>query len=149
MSNKKVWLITGAGRGLGLDIAKAALAAGHNVVATGRNLEKVTKELECSERLLVVKLDVTNPGDAEAAVKSAIERFGAIDVLVNNAANFYAGFFEELTQEQIGRQLSASLIGPGSEFSKSYKGHLKSEAIIGLKLAAAIISFAGFPTTAF
>ena len=109
---EKVWLITGAGRGLGLDIAKATLAAGYNVVATGRNTEKVSKALGSSERLLIVKLDVTNPGDAEATVKSAVERFGAIDVLVNNAASFYAGFFEELTQEQIGQQLSASLIGP-------------------------------------
>ena len=112
MTTSKIWLITGAGRGMGVDIAKAALAAGHNVVATGRNTEKVAKALGNSADLLVVKLDITKPADAEAAVKAAVDRFGRIDVLVNNAANFYAGFFEELSPEQIERQLSTSLIGP-------------------------------------
>jgi len=112
MSNKKVWFITGAGRGMGVDIAKAALGAGYNVVATGRNIDKVGKALGTAERLLITKLDVTNLADAEASVKAAVDKFGTIDVLVNNAANFYAGYFEELTPEQIERQLAASLIGP-------------------------------------
>ena len=112
MTSKKVWFITGAGRGLGVDIAKAALAAGHQVVATGRNTDRVAKALGKSAELLVVKLDITKPADAESAVKAAIDRFGRIDVLVNNAANFYAGFFEELTPEQMARQLSTSLVGP-------------------------------------
>ena len=108
----KVWVITGAGRGMGLSIAKAALAAGHKVVATGRNTDKVALAVGESENLLVVKLDVTSPADAEAAVKAVIDRFGRIDVLVNNAASFYAGYFEELTPEQMERQLATSLLGP-------------------------------------
>jgi len=112
MSGKKVWFITGAGRGLGVDIAKAALAAGNAVVATGRNTDAVSKAVVQAEDLLVAKLDITNPADAEAAVKAAVDRFGRIDVLVNNAANFYAGYFEELTPEQIERQLATGLIGP-------------------------------------
>jgi NAD(P)-dependent dehydrogenase (short-subunit alcohol dehydrogenase family) len=112
MNNKKVWLITGAGRGMGLDIAKAALAAGHDVVATGRDTGKVAKAIGSAENLLVVKLDVTKPSDAEAAAQAAIEKFGRIDVLVNNAANFVAGFFEELTQQEIERQVNTSLFGP-------------------------------------
>ena len=68
--------------------------------------------METPPDLLVVKLDVTSPADAEAAVKAAIDRFGRIDVLVNNAASFYAGYFEELTPEQMERQLATSLIGP-------------------------------------
>ncbi len=108
----KVWFITGAGRGMGVDIAKAALAAGHKVVATGRNTDKVAEALGKSANLLIVKLDITKPADAESAVKAAVDKFGRIDVLVNNAANFYAGFFEELTPEQMERQLSTSLIGP-------------------------------------
>jgi NAD(P)-dependent dehydrogenase (short-subunit alcohol dehydrogenase family) len=111
MSNK-VWFITGAGRGMGVDITKAALVAGHKVVATGRNRDNVTKAIGKSENLFVVKLDVTSVADAEAAVKAAIEKFGRIDVLVNNAANFYAGFFEELSIEQINKQLQTSLMGP-------------------------------------
>jgi NAD(P)-dependent dehydrogenase (short-subunit alcohol dehydrogenase family) len=112
MDNNKVWLITGAGRGMGVDITKAALAAGNKVVATGRNTDSVAKAIGESENLLVVKLDVTKSTDAEAAVNAAIKKFGHIDVLVNNAANFYAGFFEELTMEQIEKQLQTSLIGP-------------------------------------
>jgi NAD(P)-dependent dehydrogenase (short-subunit alcohol dehydrogenase family) len=112
MNNNKVWFITGAGRGLGLDITKAALAAGYNVVATGRNTDRVAKAIGEGENLLVVKLDVTQPADAEAAVTAAVDRFGRIDVLVNNAANFYAGFFEELSMEQIDQQLKTSLYGP-------------------------------------
>jgi NAD(P)-dependent dehydrogenase (short-subunit alcohol dehydrogenase family) len=108
----KVWLITGAGRGLGVDLAKAALTEGHQVVATGRNADKVAKALGKSPELLVVKLDITKPADAESAVKAAVNQFGRVDVLVNNAANFYAGFFEELSPEQMDQQLSTSLVGP-------------------------------------
>jgi NAD(P)-dependent dehydrogenase (short-subunit alcohol dehydrogenase family) len=112
MVTNRVWLITGAGRGLGVDIAKAAMAAGHKVVATGRDTAKVAKALGESADLLVVKLDITKPSDAESAAEATVRRFGRIDVLVNNAANFYAGFFEELTPEQMERQLSTSLVGP-------------------------------------
>src|SRR5438270_1276340 len=112
MSNRKVWFITGAGRGMGADIAKAALAAGHAVVASARDVGRVSKALGQSNDLLAVKLDVTSRADADAAVRAAVERFGRIDVLVNNAASFYAGYFEELTPEQMDRQLAASLIGP-------------------------------------
>jgi NAD(P)-dependent dehydrogenase (short-subunit alcohol dehydrogenase family) len=108
----KVWLITGAGRGMGVEIAKAALATGHKVVATGRNTDKVAQAFGKSAELFVVKLDITNPTDTESAVKASVDKFGRIDVLVNNAANFYAGFFEELTPEQMERQLTTSLIGP-------------------------------------
>jgi NAD(P)-dependent dehydrogenase (short-subunit alcohol dehydrogenase family) len=111
-TDKKTWFVTGAGRGMGVDFAKAALAAGHNVVATGRNPDAVREALDPADELLAVKLDVTSPEHAEAAVTAAVDRFGGIDVLVNNAANFYAGYFEELTPEQMARQLATSLVGP-------------------------------------
>ena len=112
MTDKRTWLITGAGRGMGVDFANAALAASHNVVATGRNPDAVAKAVGETDQLLVVKLDVTNSQDAETTVQAAIDRFGAIDVLVNNAASFEAGFFEELTPEQIERQFAVSVMGP-------------------------------------
>jgi NAD(P)-dependent dehydrogenase (short-subunit alcohol dehydrogenase family) len=112
MATKKVWLITGAGRGMGVDIAKAALAAGHAVVATGRDPKKVTEALGGHDDLLVVKLDVTRPEDAQSAVQAAVRRFGRIDVLVNNAGNFYAGYFEELSPEQVRNQIETLLFGP-------------------------------------
>ena len=112
MTSDKTWFITGAGRGMGADFAKAALAAGHNVVATGRTPDTVANALGNADNLLVVKLDVASSDDARAGVRAATDRFGAIDVLVNNAASFYAGFFEELTPEQMQQQITTSLIGP-------------------------------------
>jgi len=112
MKNKKVWFVTGAGRGMGVDIVKAALAAGHEVVATGRDTAGVEKAVGKSGNLMVVKLDITRLADAEAAMKAALERFGQIDVLVNNAGNFFAGYFEELAPEEIEKQISTNLIGP-------------------------------------
>ena len=112
MSEQKVWLVTGAGRGLGVDIAKAALAAGHAVVATGRDPRKVASAIGDHDNLLVLKLDVTRSLDAETCVAAAVAKFGRIDVLVNNAGNFFAGFFEELSPEQIRSQIETLLFGP-------------------------------------
>jgi NAD(P)-dependent dehydrogenase (short-subunit alcohol dehydrogenase family) len=112
MTDKKVWFITGAGRGMGVYIAKAALAAGNAVVATGRTPDAVTKAVGAADSLLVVRLDVTRPEDAEAAVTAAVDRFGRIDVLVNNAGNFYAGFFEEITPQDFRAQVENLLFGP-------------------------------------
>jgi NAD(P)-dependent dehydrogenase (short-subunit alcohol dehydrogenase family) len=112
-TDKKVWIVTGAGRGMGVDIAKAALAAGNAVVATGRRPEAVERALGgAQDDLQVVKLDVTSPADAEAAVQAAVERFDRIDVLVNNAGNFYAGFFEEISPEDFRAQIETTLFGP-------------------------------------
>lgn len=97
---------------MGTDIARAALAAGHAVVATGRNPEKVAHAIGPREDLLAVKLDVTDPADAAAAIQAAVDRFGRIDVLVNNAGNFYAGFFEEITPEDFRRQVETTMFGP-------------------------------------
>jgi NAD(P)-dependent dehydrogenase (short-subunit alcohol dehydrogenase family) len=113
MPDKKVWFITGAGRGMGVDIAKAALDAGNAVVATGRRPEAVEQALGgAQDELLVVKLDITSPDDAQAAVQATVERFGRIDVLVNNAGNFYAGFFEEISPEDFRVQIETTLFGP-------------------------------------
>jgi NAD(P)-dependent dehydrogenase (short-subunit alcohol dehydrogenase family) len=112
MTDKKVWFITGAGRGMGVDIATAALAAGNAVVASGRNPDAVIKALGEADDLLAVKVDVTDPTDAQAAVQAAVERFGRIDVLVNNAGNFYAGFFEEISPGDFRAQVETTLFGP-------------------------------------
>jgi NAD(P)-dependent dehydrogenase (short-subunit alcohol dehydrogenase family) len=112
MAHKRVWLITGAGRGMGVDIARAALGAEHPVVATGRNTDAVAGAVGESDDLLVVELDITSRTSAETAVRAALDRFGRIDVLVNNAGNFFAGFFEELSPAQFEAQLTTNLLGP-------------------------------------
>ena len=143
-TDKKVWLITGASRGMGVDIAQAALAAGHAVVGTGRDPDAVAKAVGESDDLLVVKLDVTSRTDAEAAVRAAVDRFGRIDVLVNNAGNFFAGYFEQLTPEQIDRQLGTLLIGPMNVtravlpvMRKQRSGH-----IVSISSTAGLVGFA-------
>src|SRR4051812_28541623 len=108
----KTWLITGAGRGMGVEFARAALAAGHNVVATGRNSDAVRAAVGEHENLLVTALDVTDAHSAENAAAAAAERFGGIDVLLNNAGDFLAGFFEELTTQQVRSQIETNLFGP-------------------------------------
>ncbi|GAA1373670.1 SDR family NAD(P)-dependent oxidoreductase [Streptomyces beijiangensis] len=109
----KVLFLTGAGRGLGTDIARAALAAGHRVVATGRRPAGVIEALGGEQdNLLVTALDITDPDSAQAAVGAAVAKFGRIDVLVNNAANFHAGYFEEISPAQMRRQIETNLFGP-------------------------------------
>ncbi|WP_430593205.1 SDR family oxidoreductase [Humidisolicoccus flavus] len=112
MTNANVWFITGAGRGLGVDLARAALSAGHSVVATGRDAAKVLAAVGAHDNLLTVALDITEPSAAERAVETAIERFGRIDVLVNNAGNFYAGYFENISPEQFRAQMETNFFGP-------------------------------------
>jgi NAD(P)-dependent dehydrogenase (short-subunit alcohol dehydrogenase family) len=109
---QKVWFITGAGRGMGIDIARAALVAGHAVVGTARDAARVTEAVGEHENLLALSLDITDSFAAQAAADAAVERFGRIDVLVNNAGNFYAGFFEVLSPEQFRQQMETNFFGP-------------------------------------
>src|SRR3984957_20427780 len=108
----KVWFVTGAGRGLGIDIAQKALAAGHSVVATGRNPDAVLKAIGAHENLLTVALDITDAGAAIAATQTAVDRFGRIDVLVNNAGNFYARYFENISADHFRAQMETNFFGP-------------------------------------
>ncbi|GAA1963595.1 SDR family NAD(P)-dependent oxidoreductase [Microbacterium deminutum] len=112
MTDSKVWLITGAGRGMGVDVAQAALAAGNRVVATARDAANVTAAIGEHDDLLAVSLDITDTDSIDAAAKAAIDRFGRIDVLVNNAGNFQAGYFEEMSPEQFRAQMETNFFGP-------------------------------------
>jgi NAD(P)-dependent dehydrogenase (short-subunit alcohol dehydrogenase family) len=112
MNDRKIWFVTGAGRGLGVDIVQQALAAGHAIVATGRNPEAVVQAIGPHENLLAVALDITDPEQAIAAAQAAVDRFGGIDVLVNNAGNFYAGYFENISADQFRAQMETNFFGP-------------------------------------
>jgi NAD(P)-dependent dehydrogenase (short-subunit alcohol dehydrogenase family) len=109
----KVWFVTGANSGIGAGIAKAALKAGDRVVATGRNLDKLRTAFDgvAGERLALVQLDVTDETKAQAAVAEAIERFGRIDVLINNAGYSLLGNFEELTVADFEGMLATNFYG--------------------------------------
>ena len=108
----KTWFITGASRGLGADIATAALKSGDNVVATGRQRAAVSDKLgPDNDRLLTLSLDVSDAAQAREAVAQAIARFGAIDVLVNNAGYGHLGYFEETTDADIQAQYATNVFG--------------------------------------
>lgn len=96
-----VWFITGASRGFGLEIARAALQRGDTVVAAARDPKVVERALDRSEQLLAVELDVTDEREAQAAVDVALARFGQIDVLVNNAGRGLLGAVEEASAEEV------------------------------------------------
>lgn len=109
----KVWLVTGANSGIGAGVAKSALRAGHNVIATGRNMDKLrdTFDDENQENLALVRLDITDESQARAAIAEAVQRFGRIDVLVNNAGNSVLGNFEDFSVADIEKQLKTNFFG--------------------------------------
>ena len=109
----KVWMVTGATRGIGAEIVQAALAAGDQVMATGRDLERLRQRWSevPRERIGFAQLDVTEPAQAPLAVAAALERFGRIDVLVNNAGYGLLGNFEEIAPEAIERQFQTNVFG--------------------------------------
>lgn len=108
----KVWLVTGASRGLGREIARAALDVGDSVVATARSADAVREALGGEhDRLHALEFDITDAEVANSVAAATIERFGAIDVLVNNAGYAELGYFETFTDAAVRRQFEVNLFG--------------------------------------
>lgn len=106
------WFVTGASRGLGLEIARHLLATGNNVVATARDPDRIVAQLGGeNDRLIVAKLDVTVQDDSTAAVAQAVETFGGIDALVNNAGYGQFGWFEDASNAEIRQQFEINVLG--------------------------------------
>ena len=143
VGERKVWLITGASRGMGVSFAKAVLAAGDAVVATGRNVDQVADAVGRAEHALAVRLDVTSVADAEAAVEAAVDRFGRIDVLVNSAGASFKGFFEEMSPSQVEQQLATNLIGPMNVTRAVLPTmrHQRSGHVISISSGAGLVGF--------
>ena len=109
-SQKPVWFITGCSTGFGRHLAECALARGYSVVVTARNLDSV-KDFENSDSALILQLDVTDEGQIAAAISTALDKFGHIDVLVNNAGIGYLGAIEESEEFQVRKMFDVNVFG--------------------------------------
>lgn len=147
-SMSKTWFITGANRGFGHEIAKTALEAGDAVVATARKPEQAEAALTGhGDRLLVLRLDVTDVASIDSAVAAAVDRFGRMDVLVNNAGYGQLGVFEELSAESIERQFQTNVFGVFNVTRASLPIMRAQRAghIINISSLSGIIGIAGSP----
>ena len=113
MSDARVWFITGTTSGFGRAIAEAALERGDLVIATARRVEAL-EQLGEHERVQPLRLDVTDAGEREAAVAAALDRFGRIDVLVNNAGRTQVGAVEETTEDELRALFDLHFFGPAA-----------------------------------
>jgi NAD(P)-dependent dehydrogenase (short-subunit alcohol dehydrogenase family) len=143
-NSRKVWFITGASRGLGLEIARGALQRGDSVVAAARKPEAVTTALGAQDNLLAVALDVTDEAQAVSAAKAAVERFGRIDVLVNNAGYGLLAAVEEATSDEVERQYQTNVFGL-LKVTRAVLPHLRSAGKGRIINVSAIVGYASFP----
>lgn len=142
-TESKVWLITGASRGMGNIFANSILNHGDRVIATARDLSKLDKILPDNSNLLKVELDITNQESITQALDKIMAQFGRIDILLNSAGNFYGGYFEEISPEQIRAQFETNVFG-----TMSLTRHVlpimrqqKSGHIITLSSSAGLVGF--------
>jgi len=143
----KTWFITGTSSGFGQAFAEHALAQGHNVVATARRVETLAGLVaKAPDRVLALKLDVTHPEDAKAAVEAAVARFGRIDVLVNNAGYGIVGAFEETPDDELRAQVETNFFG-AMNVTRAALPTLRTQrsgAIVNISSLGGQLSFAGF-----
>lgn len=112
MRKQKVWFITGASKGMGLEVAKTVLSNGDKVIATSRNPDEQIERIgEASQNLLPLKVDITNEEEVKSAIGKGIETFGQIDVVLNNAGYYLAGSVEEISDEEFRKTIDVNLFG--------------------------------------
>ncbi|MDQ0137861.1 NAD(P)-dependent dehydrogenase (short-subunit alcohol dehydrogenase family) [Neorhizobium galegae] len=142
----KVWMVTGASRGLGCEIARAALDAGETVVATARSADAVREAFgDGNDRFHALALDITDAEAANSVAKEIVERFGGIDILVNNAGYAELGFFETFTDEAVRRQFEVNLFGT-MNVARAVVPHMRkrrSGLIVTISSVSGLVSSAG------
>jgi len=148
-STRQTWFITGTSSGFGRAFAEYALARGHNVVATARNIAKLQDLVAtqpAADRLLVTRLDVNHPGDAKAAVAAAVARFGRIDVLINNAGYGVVGALEETSESELRAIMETNFFGAIAVITAALPTlrTQRSGAIVNISSLGGQLSFAGF-----
>jgi NAD(P)-dependent dehydrogenase (short-subunit alcohol dehydrogenase family) len=144
-ASAKTWFITGASSGFGHAFARHALAQGYNVVATARSVGKLEAlKAAAPDRVLIAELDVDRAGDAERAVKAAIDKFGAIDVLINNAGYAIVGALEETPENELRALMETNFFGAAA-LTKAALPHMRarrSGAIVNISSMGGQMSFA-------
>ncbi|WP_028562350.1 oxidoreductase [Paenibacillus pinihumi] len=146
MSKNKVWVITGCSTGFGRELAKATIQAGYNVVVTARNLNAIADLVSGNtDNVLAMELDVTRPEQIEKTVKAAIEKFGQIDVLVNNAGIGYFSSIEEAVEEEVRKMFEINFWGLANMTSAvlPYMRNKRSGHIINISSIGGLVSFPG------
>jgi NAD(P)-dependent dehydrogenase (short-subunit alcohol dehydrogenase family) len=143
----KTWFVTGASSGFGRAFCEHALKRGYNVVATARHIDALKALVALApQRVLALPLDVTQPQDAAAAVRSAVARFGGIDVVINNAGYGVVGAFEETRDEELRAQMETNFFG-AMNVTRAVLPILRAQkrgAIVNISSMGGQLSFAGF-----
>jgi NAD(P)-dependent dehydrogenase (short-subunit alcohol dehydrogenase family) len=143
----KTWFITGASSGFGRAFAQHALAQGHNVVATARQVCALDAlGAAAPDRVMAIALDVTRPGDADVAITAAVSRFGRIDVLINNAGYGVVGAFEETPDAELRALMETNFFG-AMNVTRAALPILRAQrggAIVNISSLGGQLSFAGF-----
>lgn len=145
MSNQKVWFITGASKGLGLALTKLVLSQGNKVVATSRNIDDFKKSItENQDNFLPLRVDITSDQDVKNAVQQSIEKFGRINVVVNNAGYSLVGSMEEMTDEEFRQTMDVNLFGTVNVIRNvmPYLRQQQSGRIINISSNAGYVGFA-------
>lgn len=145
MNKKKVWFITGASKGMGLEVAKTVLANGDKVIATSRNVAEQIKNIgEASENFLPLQVDITNEAEVRSAVEKGIETFGTIDVVLNNAGYYLVGSIEEISDEEFRKTMDVNVFGMANVIRRTmpYLRKQRSGHIINISSSMGYIGYA-------
>ncbi|QFY09364.1 SDR family NAD(P)-dependent oxidoreductase [Nonomuraea phyllanthi] len=142
----RTWFITGASRGLGGAFALAALERGDQVAAAARTIERADFDEQYGDRLLALPLDVTDRDAVSAAVDTAVEHFGRLDIVVNNAGTMSSGMVEEFTEAEARAQLEVNFFG-AMWVCQAVLPHLRAQASGHIVQISSIAALGGFPST--